>query len=368
MICRKCKKQAPDGDFCIYCGTKQQKEVKPKHRRGNGQGCVFKRGNTWYAQKTAYSFSKEENGEKKYIRRRITKGGFPTKTDAINYLPLLVKEYEDRAPKLIDLWNRFEKNSLPKLSKSKQTAYNIARNRLEGLMGYRINEIRTSHMQDIVDEQTSSYYPARDMKNLLSQLYKIAMADSYVPANLSEHIVLPELEEAEAIPFSEEEVRKIWASFADGDLFAGYLLVMIYSGMMPGELFACKKSMINFDRCEIWGCGKKTKKRKKEVPIVFAECVKPVLVELCETVEGELLQPKNRNDWYDDYHIFTKRIGIRDLPPYSCRHTTGTEAAKQNLNASTIQRIMRHAKISTSQRYIHLGTEDAHSGINAIEV
>lgn len=221
-------------------------------------------------------------------------------------------------------------------------------------------------MQDIVDKQATSYYTARDMKSLLSHLYQMAMADSYVPANLSKHIILPDLEEAEAIPFNDEEVQRIWAAFADGEWFAGYLLLMIYSGMMPGELFACKKSMINFDRCEIWGCGKKTKKRKKEVPIVFAECVKPVLTVLCEKTEGDLLQPKFKTEWYDEYHKVVKRIGIRDLPPYSCRHTTGTEAAKQNLNASIIQNIMRHAKISTSQRYIHLGAEAAHSGINAI--
>ena len=359
MICRKCKKEAPDGAFCIFCGTKQEKaeKPKPKRKRGNGQGSVFKRGNSWCAVKTVSSYCGEINGEKKYIRRRITKGGFATKTDAINYLPLLAQTKAQESPKLIELWSRYEKNSLPKLAKSKQSAYKKARERLEDLMGYRINELRTSDMQDTIDNQASSYYTARD---------QMAMADSYVPANLSKHIVLPDLEETEAIPFNNEEVQKIWAAFADGEWFAGYLLLMIYSGMMPGELFACKKSMINFDRCEIWGCGKRTKKRKKEVPIVFAESVKPVLAVLCEKTEGDLLQPRFKTEWYDEYHEVVKRIGIRDLPPYSCRHTTGTEAAKQNLNASIIQNIMRHAKISTSQRYIHLGAEAVHSGINSI--
>ncbi len=366
MICRKCKQEVPDGAFCNLCGTKQEKDSKPKRKRGNGQGCVYKRGNYWYAVKTVTCYCSNKNGKKEYIRRRISKGGFATKSDAVNYLPLLVKTKSQEAPKLIELWDRYEKNSLPKLAKSKQSAYKKARERLEGLMGYRISDIRTSDMQDIVDEQATSYYTARDMKTVLSHLYQMAMADSYVPANLTEHIILPELDEAEATPFNDEEVQKIWAAFADGEWFAGYLLLMIYSGMMPGELFACKKSMVNYDRCEIWGCGKKTKKRKKEVPIVFAESVKPVLAVLSEKTEGDLLQPKYKTDWYDDYHEFVKRIGIRDLPPYSCRHTTGTEAAKQNLNASIIQKIMRHAKISTSQRYIHLGAEDAHSGINAI--
>ena len=123
--------------------------------------------------------------------------------------------------------------------------------------------------------------------------------------------------------------------------------------------------MIDFDRCEIYGCGKKTKTRKSNA-IVFADSVKPVLQELCALYDSNLLYPRDEKYFYEAYHETTKRIGIRDLPPYSCRHTTGTEAAKQNLNASTIQKIMRHAKITTSQRYIHLGADEAHSGLNSI--
>ena len=270
---------------------------------------------------------------------------------------------------MIELWNRYEENKLPKLGKSKQTAYKIARTRLDSLMNYLITDLTTADLQKVVNDKSTSHYTARDMKVVLSHLYQIAMADQYVPANLSEHIELPELIEKEPTPFTENEVDTMWSAFADGDLFTGYLLLMIYSGMMPGELFACQKDMIDFDRCEIWGCGKKTAKRKKEVPIVFAECVKPVLEELCESVEGDYIQPyKKKDTWYSYYHKCLTRIGVRDLDPYSCRHTTGTEAAKQNLNAATIQQVMRHSKITTSQRYIHFGSDESHAGMNAIPI
>ena len=366
MICRKCNKDVPDGPFCCLCGAKQEKPERSPKRRGNGTGTVFKRGNYWYAQGTSYSFVEQEDGSLKKIRRRPTKGGFLTKKDAVNYLPTLSEKTVRKAPKLIDLWNQYEENKLQKLGESKQIAYKIARSRLDSLMNKEITDLTTADLQDVVNKKSSSYYTARDMKTVLSHLYQIAMADQFVPANLSEHIELPELVEKEAIPFTKEEVDTMWKAFADGDTFVGYLLVMIYSGMMPGELFACRKDMIDFDKCEIWGCGKKTKKRKKEEPIVFAECVKPVLIELCESVEGDLLQPNKKDTWYSYYHKCTKRIGIRDLDAYSCRHTTGTEAAKQNLNASTIQKIMRHSKITTSQRYIYLGDLETHNAMNSI--
>ena len=106
-----------------------------------------------------------------------------------------------KAPKLIDLWNQYEENKLPKLGESKQTAYKIARSRLDSLMNKEITDLTTADLQDVVNKKSSSYYTARDMKTVLSHLYQIAMADQFVPANLSEHIELPELVEKEAIPF-----------------------------------------------------------------------------------------------------------------------------------------------------------------------
>ena len=366
MICRKCNKEVPDGPYCCLCGTKQEKPQRKTKSRGNGTGTVFKRGNYWYAQASTYAYIEQEDGKLTKVRRRPTKGGFTTKKDAVNYLPTLSAKLERKAPKLIDLWNQYEENNLPKLGGSKQTAYKIARKRLDALMNQQITDLTTADLQKVINDKTSSYYTARDMKTVLSHLYNIALADQFVQVNLADHIVLPTLEEKEAVPFSAAEVDTMWQAFAYGDTFVGYLLLMIYSGMMPGELFACRKDMIDFDRCEIWGCGKKTKKRKKEVPIVFAECVKPVLVELCESVDGDKLVPQKKDTWYSYYHKCTARIGVRDLDAYSCRHTTGTEAAKQGLNASTIQKIMRHSKITTSQRYIHLGDLETHQGMNAI--
>lgn len=368
MLCCKCHQTVPDGPYCCQCGAKQstQPERKVSHRvRGNGTGTAFKRGRSWTAQITVWKYEKDADGVNRKVRHRVSKGGFKTKKEALQYLATMTESTERKAPKMIELWERYETHDLAKLGASKQTAYQIARKRLDAIMDSRIDDLTTADLQRVIDDNATSYYTARDMKSVLSHLYQLAIPDGYVTGNLSQYVSLPSLEEKEPEPFSPAEVSKIWTAYADGDIFAAYMILMIYSGMMPGELCACKKSMIDFDRCEIWGCGKKTKTRK-ETPIVFADCAKPALVELCESVDGDLLQPKHRTDWYDDYHAFTARIGIRDLPPYACRHTTGTEAAKQNLNAATIQKIMRHAKIATSQRYIHLGNDAAHAGLNTL--
>lgn len=367
MICIKCGADVPDAPYCCQCGWKQSNNPEKRTKRGNGQGHVWKRGRVWYAQVTLYSEAKIEDGKKVYRQKRRSKGGFKTKKEALDYLQTLSGPSGRRAPTLLELYNAWEENDLPKLSESKQSGYKKARKRLDDIMGRRIDSLTTAELQELVNREASSYYTARDMKTLLSHLYKKALPDQFVQSNLSQYIVLPSLEEKEAEAFTEEEVKKMWEAFASGETFIGYLLLMIYSGMMPGELFACHKDMIDFDRCEIWGCGKKTKKRKKETPIVFPEFIRPVLAELCEWKGGDMLQPQYETEWYDTYHEEVKRIGVRDLPPYSCRHTTGTEAARLNLSAPVIQNIMRHSKITTTQKYIHLGAEDAHRGVNQLK-
>ena len=300
--------------------------------------------------------------------KRRTKGGFKTKREAADYVQILRSPDGRRVPTVLELYQDWEKNDLPKLSDSKKSAYKKARERLDGLMGRRINELTLSELQETVNQESSSFYTARDMKTLMSHIYKKALPDQFVASNLSDFIVLPELEEKEAEPFTADEVQKMWRAFAEGDSFAAYLLLMVYTGMMPGELFACKADMIDFERREIWGCGKKTKKRKKEVPIIFPDFIAPVLETLCGQAGPDgALQPMGHNQWYDAYHEATRRIGVRDLPPYSCRHTTGTEAARINLSAPIIQNLMRHAKITTTQRYIHLGSEAAHAAVNQLQ-
>ena len=365
MICRKCHLEVPDGAFCLSCGAKQ--EVAKRSKRGNGQGYVFKRGKSWYAQVTLYGY--EENG--KHKQRRKTKGGFTTKKDALDYISTLKTAEVRIAPKLIDLYQSFESHELPSLSASKKSAYKKARERIDALMGFSIDKLTVQKMQEVIDTNCKSFYTAHDCKNLLSKLYQKALPDGFVTQNLALFLKEPELQEEEPVPFTEKEVDTMWKAYADGEIFVGYMLLMIYSGMMPAELLSCRKDMIDLDKCEIYGCGRKTKTRKQNA-IVFADCVRPVVEELMKLEsangradKGKLVQ-QNKDNFYLEYHATLQRIGVRDLPPYSCRHTTGTEAARQNLNASIVQKIMRHAKITTSQKYIHLGSEDAHAGVNVL--
>ncbi|MBP5582152.1 MAG: tyrosine-type recombinase/integrase [Ruminococcus sp.] len=364
MKCNKCEKVIPvDALFCPYCGKRLTPAPRTIRRRGNGQGTAFKHNGSWTAQVTLYQYV-DEDGKTK--RKYKTKGGFSTKKAALEYIPILYNQRDDAAPMRLTLWERYSKASLPSLSYNKRLAYRIARKRLEPVIHLPIDKLTLADIEPIIESVNDQYYSARDIKVLLSHLYNLAIPDGYVTVNLASYIKLPEHTAKESVPFTQNEITKMWESYGKGNKNIGYALIMIYSGMMPAELLACYADMIDMDKCEIYGCGKKTKKRKAETPIVFAEAIKPVIADLIS--DRDKLYPfSTPKKFYDDYYAAIREAGVRELPPYSCRHTTGTEAARLGLSAPIIQEIMRHARISTSQQYIHLGADSAHRGINQIQ-
>ncbi len=357
--CKKCNSSLPDGaNFCPNCG-KAVNVVRSQRKRGNGQGTAYKRGKTWEAQRPGYQYT-DANGTH---RVRPRKGGFATKREALEWASAKTNVPE-HSPKLIDLWQLYSENDLPKLSKNKQTAYKIARKRLEPLMPMEIHLITLKALQDTINAACETYYPAHDCKTVLSKLYQKALASntSLVTKNLANFLVLPDLKEKESTPFTPDELAAMWKLFDAGDPFVGYILLMCYSGMMPVELLSCKKSMVDTEKCEIFGCGAKTKSRKKSA-IVYPEILRPV-VESILSSKGEKLLHINKDNFYTEYYACLERAKVRKLPPYSCRHTYGTEAVKLGVHPAVVQKMLRHSNTKMQERYTHLTSDEAHEAAN----
>lgn len=362
MECIKCKQPLPEGArFCPFCG-KEQTPKKNRRTRPNGTGSVYKRGKTWEAAVVlGYKLI-----DQKAVPVRRTKSGFKTKKEAMEYLPTLKNEKRRITPTLGELWEQYKATKYKKLSDSRKEKYEIAWKKIEFLAFTKIDTLVFMDLQEAVDTSAATYYPARDIKDLFSKLFQLAMIDQFVTTNLAEHIELPDLKAKKQEAFPEGDITKLWEDYSAGNWWTGYILLMIYTGMMPGELFDARKSHINWEGKRIDGAGKKTKERR-ESPIVLADIIVPVLADLCANTPGEKLIRINKDNFYEKYYATLERAGCQRLRPYACRHTAATSLAMENIPPSVIQKIMRHSKFSTTEKYIHVDIGPMLAAVNQLK-
>lgn len=342
--------------------------MKPKSR-GNGQGCAYKRGTTWTAQ-AVIGFRPGKPG-KAPIPIKRTKGGFKTKKEALAYCAILNASdvpQEKVAPCLQKYFDSYKRAEFSHLSQSKQTAYNIAWKKLAPLHNIPVDLLTVERLRETVSEACPTYYTAKDCKNLLSNLFKLIGADGFASRELPSYIVLPKLEEKERQPFSPDEQKALWALYESGDMSAALPLLMIYTGMMPGEAQALKVEHINLPARTITHVGLKTATRKK-APIVLAAAILPLVADLIENAQPSgYIFPHSEDIFYSTYYAALEKAGCRRLPPYSCRHTTATALAiTEGIAPQTVKLVMRWSSTRMLDRYAHPDTTDALTAVDAIK-
>ena len=363
MSCRKCQKELPEGAaFCPWCGARQAVPARTPKRRGNGQGTAYKTASgNWQVEFCAYT---------RGVRHRRTKGGFRTKKEALAYLPVLqgiVPEPARKTLRLADahaLWQ--ETRRYQKLSDDKKSHYRTAWNRLTDLHYRDIASLRFCELQAAVDAAPGKFYPKRDVKNLLSHLYKIAIREEALTAaqDRIQYIELPDTPASEREFFHSAEVAAIWADYRDGHAIAGYALDMIYTGMRPGELRQITKANVHLDERYMIG-GIKTDAGKERV-IPLAEVILPVIRAQLEASRHGLID-WNEEDFYDEWGEMVNRTGIRPLPPYCCRHTAATALDEAGVDRTVIMEIMGHKDYNTTLIYTHVSPERKVEAINRIQ-
>ena len=330
--------------------------------RTPGTGSVYKRKNRpgWTAQ-VVVDF--RDSGTPIYKRK-----AYPTKKEAILGLEELRNKADEKpVPTVSWYYKAFCKGKGAKLSKDKQTAYEIAYNRLKPIHGKPISELTVPMLQTLVNDPCKSYYPARDVRVLLNHLFRLAAVDGNANPTLPGLIELPKLEETHREPFTEDEQKALWASWESGKSDAAIPLIMIYTGMMTGEMRRLEAHMIDLDKQEITGVGLKTKERKEKA-VLIPDCIVPLLQDLIgKHPEGRIFT-MNEEDFYKLFYAALTEAGItRHLTPYSCRHTTATALTiTANVAPQTVQRIMRWSSTKMMDRYVHPDDEAARDAINKL--
>ena len=368
MICSRCQREIPDDAvMCCYCGRVYRRKPPSRvHQRANGTGSAYKRGSTWTAVVTVGWYIKD--GVKHRVKRY--KGGFKTRTEALDYIPILKNGgVRKKAPSLMHYWDLYQDHEYHQLGDSKQMAYKIAWGKMTAIHYRPVDTLTVQDLRDVVSQKAHTYYPARDMKTVLKHIFKLAAVDRWVDKDLPEFIILPPLNEKEHQPFTDEEQIALWKAYDGGDRRAAIPLIMIYTGMMPGEMQNLELDMIDVDGQRIRGVGMKTKVRRSS-PVYLPDIIMPVLIDEMQhaTSKKGYVWARNERKFYENYYAVLEASGCRRLEPYSCRHTTATALAISKVIApQTIKKIMRWSSTRMLDRYAHPDDAAAINALNTIE-
>ena len=311
-------------------------------KRGNGEGSVVK-------YKDGYRAIIVVGWRDKTHPIKHTKSGFATIREAREYIRSfhedeLVSPCSYTVSKALSL---FMDNGMTKLSPSKQTHYRTVARRIESVWNEDMSSLTVARLQELIKGMT--YYQARDVKSLMSHLYKLAIADGVCSMNLSSFMVLPELVEEETVPFTAEEVERMWKDYEEY-LIDGIALLMIYTGLMPGEIVKIRKE--NWQGSFFVDIGIKTDKRKSAaVPI--PDKLMPVVEALFQNGKNGSLLPYKMDTYRKEFKEMVSRIGAdARCTPYSCRHTFATMLSTQ-VPAHVLARLMRNDIRVTQKYYLH---------------
>src|SRR5690606_41038616 len=88
-----------------------------------------------------------------------------------------------------------------------------------------------------------------------------------VTQNYAQHVVLPEKPDTKKRTFTDLEIRSITKLAESGDIWAGTVLILIYTGMRISELTGLTKFQIDWERQLITGGVKTEAGKNRVVPI-----------------------------------------------------------------------------------------------------
>ena len=342
MICKFCRKEIEDDSvYCRFCGRKC---AESRHKRANGTGTVYKRGN-------AYTIRIREFANGKRIDR--SKGGFKTKIEAYQYADTLLKK-NDTKISFLDLWEKYkDSEKFKKLSDQKQVQRDIAYRKLKPLESVKdVRTIEYGQLQDMISDKT--HYVAKDMKQVLSAMFDLGMKYKYCETNPAQLLELPQLHEKEKQIFTDDELDRIWKST---NPFRDYVLIMCYTGLRPIELRMMTKDDINLEKRYVTA-GRKTELSKVS-RIAFPDAILPMM-ERFETPKG------TKVTFEKHFRDLMESLGISGKTPYCCRHTFITNLSKITDSIAILKSAARHTDYQTTLRYTHLNSDEVSAVVNKL--
>jgi len=200
--------------------------------------------------------------------------------------------------------------------------------------------------------------------------YKFLMIDGHTKHNPAENLDLPQ--KGQYLPrFLNQTEIEMLLSAPDVSTEVGLrdraLIELMYaSGLRVSEAVDLKMQDVDLEAGVLTTTGKGNKTRRVPVGSSAVEWLKSYLTlrRKKENIEVQNLfvassgRPLNRRAIYSLVRDHAERIGLEGVSPHTLRHSFATHLVQNRADIRSVQQMLGHADISTTQIYTHM--TDAH--------
>lgn len=364
MQCVKCGAVLPEGSlYCNICGKKQavvHRSGKGVKVRGNGQGTVYRLPNgKWRAEKTIGYTVPDGDGAPKKRRTRVTRSDFRRKIDALNYLPILGTEQDDRPIKhgvkakqkavdktettlkqLYDIWQPTHKRG-----KSTMNCYASGIKVFSEYWDTPIKDLDIDDLQEAMDECPHGKRTLENARTALGLVYNYGIPRGYVPANVSGEPDLSKFLRINAAGGSQkpglnkEELEAVRKQIGKTP-YADYVYANCYLGFRPSAFLRLRVEDYNAKERAFVG-GIKTAAGIDRTVTVSPKILKIVRDQIGGRTEGPVFYDLDTGGalgiqkYREKFYEVLAAAGVQEisppphrLTPHSCRHTFATLAKR----------------------------------------
>lgn len=373
MVCIYCKVKLLQGSlYCHKCGRRQKQQTRKRRRRAQSQGTITKLNGA--RQKPYWARLPADYSSGIPVRKSL--GCFPTYAAAAEALTKAIYIPED-TPKykkqinLQEIYYRFiSSHYFESLSASAQNSHKTAWKYLVQYANIPISEINKDTFQKTIDAMSAQKMKREStakVRNLASKLCQEAMGLSLITVNYGKLVQLPKSDTEPPKPFSSDHIKLLWNAADHGDQDAMAVLVLIYTGMRPGELLSVNIGQHIHTDGDYWYVqhGSKTAAGRNRI-IPLPSILHTVIQALVHNrITGPLISTAQGHYWRLDnwrtrrFYRLMDRLNLNGYVPYSCRHTYADMLKRRQIDPLIAKEILGHSDYSTTvERYQTTTMED----------
>jgi integrase len=336
-------------------------------RLPNGYGSVYKLGGNrrrpWMARKTKTYY---DDGKQDYV----TIGYYAKKEEALQALAdYNSNPYDINASKITfeEIYKKWSEKKYQNIvdSRGYVAAFKICSN----LYDLRFADIKTDHMQGVIDKCGKAYPTLKNIKILFGQLYKYAMERDIVAKDYSKFVTIgKKVVSTKRKPFTQKEIDKMFEHVGKYEDVES-VLIMVYSGLRPGELIQMETANVDLKEMIMVGGIKTVSSKNRVVPI--SGKIYPFVKAMHDKGNKLLItdtngKPFKYDKYLDHFKILMEQLGM-DHNPHDCRHTFATLMGNAGADTVSLQKIIGHASYNTTANtYTHKDIDELKKAIDLL--